>query len=150
MTFEWSAIWAAWPDLMAGSWMTIQITLLGLVGGTIIGALSGVVVTYVPVPVTRRTLGWGIVVLVAAVLLLRLASWLGDGPLAGVPGEVWWGLRLVVLVLLAWRFLSRIPLVLSFLAQVYILVIRGTPIVVQVMFIYFALPLLVSLGGGGG
>ena len=140
MTFEWSAIWAAWPDLMAGSWMTIQITLLGLIGGTIIGALSGVVVTYVPVPVTRRTLAWGVVVLVAAVGLLRLASWL-----AGVPDGVWWALRLAVLALLAWRFLSRIPLVLSFLAQVYILVIRGTPIVVQVMFIYFALPLLVSL-----
>ena len=113
MTFEWSAIWAAWPDLMAGSWMTIQITLLGLVGGTIIGALSGVVVTYVPVPVTRRTLGWGIVVLVAAVLLLRLASWLGDGPLAGVPGEVWWGLRLVVLVLLAWEYLPKIKVISS-------------------------------------
>ena len=145
MTFEWSAIWAAWPDLMAGSWMTIQITLLGLIGGTIIGALSGVVVTYVPVPVTRRSLAWGVVVLVAAVILLRLAAWLGAVPLAGVPDGAWWVLRLAVLALLVWRFLPWIPLVLSFLAQVYILVIRGTPIVVQVMFIYFALPLLVSL-----
>ncbi|CAP42585.1 glutamine ABC transporter permease GlnP [Bordetella petrii] len=35
------------------------------------------------------------------------------------------------------------PRLLSAIAQVYIAVIRGTPIVVQVMFIYFALPLMV-------
>ncbi|HYG41430.1 MAG TPA: glutamine ABC transporter permease GlnP [Bordetella sp.] len=34
------------------------------------------------------------------------------------------------------------PRLLSGIAQVYIAVIRGTPIVVQVMFIYFALPLM--------
>ena len=145
MTFEWSAIWAAWPDLMAGAWMTILITLLGLVGGTLIGALTGVIVTYVPVPVTRRSLVWGVVVLVALAVLLRLAAWLGAGPLADVPDWVWWAVRLVVLLALVWRFRAWIPLALSFLAQVYILVIRGTPIVVQVMFIYFALPLLVDL-----
>lgn len=35
--------------------------------------------------------------------------------------------------------------VLSGIAQVYVAVIRGTPIVVQVMFIYFALPLLADI-----
>ena len=35
--------------------------------------------------------------------------------------------------------------VLSWLAQGFILLIRGTPMVVQVMFIYFALPLLANL-----
>ncbi len=35
--------------------------------------------------------------------------------------------------------------VLSGLVQAYILVIRGTPMVVQVMFIYFALPLMMDL-----
>jgi glutamine transport system permease protein len=35
--------------------------------------------------------------------------------------------------------------VLSGITQVYVAVIRGTPIVVQVMFIYFALPLLADL-----
>ncbi|OZI22399.1 glutamine ABC transporter permease GlnP [Bordetella genomosp. 7] len=35
------------------------------------------------------------------------------------------------------------PRLLSAVAQVYVAVIRGTPIVVQVMFIYFALPLMV-------
>lgn len=35
------------------------------------------------------------------------------------------------------------PTWLSAIAQVYVAVIRGTPIVVQVMFLYFALPLMV-------
>jgi len=35
--------------------------------------------------------------------------------------------------------------ILSGIAQVYVAVIRGTPIVVQVMFIYFALPLLADI-----
>src|SRR3546814_9375653 len=35
------------------------------------------------------------------------------------------------------------PWLLSAIAQVYIAVIRGTPIVVQVMFLYFALPHMV-------
>lgn len=145
MTFEWSAIWAAWPDLMAGAWMTVQITVLGLVGGTIIGGLAGVVVTYVPVPVTRRTLAWSVVGLVVLYAVLRLLSWLGAGPLASVPDSVWWVVRLAVLALVAWRCLAWVPVALSVIAQIYILLIRGTPIVVQVMFIYFALPLMVSL-----
>lgn len=36
-------------------------------------------------------------------------------------------------------------IVLSGIAQVYVSIIRGTPIVVQVMFIYFALPLLANI-----
>ncbi|WP_322996639.1 ABC transporter permease subunit [Castellaniella sp.] len=145
MTFEWSAIWAAWPDLMAGAWMTVQITLIGLVGGTIIGGLAGVVVTYVPVPITRRNLGWGAVGLVLLYALMWVFSWLETGPLAGLSSAVWWGLRLLVLVLIVWRGMAWAPVVLSLIAQIYILVVRGTPIVVQVMFIYFALPLLVNL-----
>jgi len=35
--------------------------------------------------------------------------------------------------------------IVSGIAQVYVAVIRGTPIVVQVMFIYFALPLLANI-----
>lgn len=145
MTFEWSAIWAAWPDLMRGAWMTIQITVLGLVGGTIIGALAGVVVTYVPVRVTRRKLAWLVLALIAAWVVLKLSFWLGDGIFASVPGWAWWLLRVVVLALVVWRCLAWVPVALSVLAQVYILLMRGTPIVVQVMFIYFALPLLVNL-----
>jgi len=37
------------------------------------------------------------------------------------------------------------PMALNVLAQVYIELIRGTPIVVQVMFLYFALPLLAHI-----
>jgi len=64
--------------------MTVKITFWGLVGGFLLGALSGVTRAY------------------------------------GHP-------------------------VLSAIAQVYVAVIRGTPIVVQVMFIYFALPLLANI-----
>jgi len=80
--FDWSVIWAALPNLLDGTLMTVKITFWGLVGGFVLGALAGV----------ARAYG---------------------------------------------------PKVLSAIAQVYIAVIRGTPIVVQVMFIYFALPLLV-------
>jgi len=64
--------------------MTIKITFWGLVGGFLLGALSGVTRAY------------------------------GNAIVSGI-------------------------------AQVYVAVIRGTPIVVQVMFIYFALPLLADI-----
>jgi len=80
--FDWSVIWAAMPNLLDGTLMTVKITFWGLVGGFVLGALAGV----------ARAYG---------------------------------------------------PKLLSAIAQVYIAVIRGTPIVVQVMFIYFALPLMV-------
>ena len=82
MQFDWSVIWAALPNLLDGTWMTVKITFWGLVGGFVLGALAGV----------ARAYG---------------------------------------------------PAIISGIAQVYIAVIRGTPIVVQVMFIYFALPLLI-------
>lgn len=81
MNFDWSVIWAALPNLLDGTVMTIKITFWGLLGGFLLGALAGVTRAYAP------------------------------------------------------RFLSSIALV-------YVAVIRGTPIVVQVMFIYFALPLI--------
>ncbi|MBV6273562.1 ABC transporter permease subunit [Alcaligenaceae bacterium CGII-47] len=75
----------------------------------------------------------------------QVAYWLGATVFAAVPDSVWWAIKAVILVAFLWRFYAWIPIVLSFIAQVYILVIRGTPIVVQVMFIYFALPLIVGL-----
>jgi glutamine transport system permease protein len=83
VNFDSSVIWAAWPNLLDGTLMTVKITFWGLLGGFIFGALAGV----------ARAYG---------------------------------------------------GLVLSAIAQVYVAVIRGTPIVVQVMFIYFALPLLID------
>ena len=142
MTFEWSAIWDALPSLLEGAKMTIYITLLGLVGGTVIGFFSGVVTTYIRVPISRRSIVLAIVALVLLVALLQFSSWFADRYMATVPGWVWTALKIIVLAALAWRFPAALPKALSFLAQVYILVIRGTPIVVQVMFIYFALPLL--------
>lgn len=143
MTFEWSAIWSAWPDLMMGAWVTIQITLIGLVGGTIIGALSGVVVTYVPVPITKKNLTISVIVLVLLYVLLQFLSWFGAT--FNVPDWAWWIFRALIAIVLIWRFYAYIPVALSVIAQIYILVMRGTPIVVQVMFIYFALPMLVNI-----
>ncbi|HUH60503.1 MAG TPA: ABC transporter permease subunit [Candidimonas sp.] len=142
MTFEWSAIWDALPSLLEGTKMTIMITLLGLIGGTIIGFLSGIVTTYVRVLVTWRTTSIALASVVVLVLLARLASWLGATLLAGVPDWAWLVLQAAVILAVLWRFAAYIPVALSFLAQLYILLIRGTPIVVQVMFIYFALPLI--------
>ncbi|MFC4278240.1 glutamine ABC transporter permease GlnP [Achromobacter aloeverae] len=83
MNFDSSVIWAALPNLLDGTLMTVKITFWGLLGGFILGGLAGV----------ARAYG---------------------------------------------------GMVLAAIAQVYVAVIRGTPIVVQVMFIYFALPLLID------
>ena len=79
--FDWSAIWPAIPILLEGAKLTLWISVLGLIGGLIIGLIAGI---------ARAYGGW----------------------------------------------LSRN------IALVFIELIRGTPIVVQVMFIYFALPLI--------
>ncbi|ADW72978.1 MULTISPECIES: glutamine ABC transporter permease GlnP [Rahnella] len=82
MQFDWSVIWPALPILLEGAKMTLWISVLGLVGGLIIGVIAGF---------ARAFGGW---------------------------------------------FSSNVALV-------FIELIRGTPIVVQVMFIYFALPMMV-------
>lgn len=84
MQFEWSAIWPAIPILLEGAKLTLWISVLGLLGGLIIGVIAGF---------ARAYGGW----------------------------------------------LSRN------IALVFIELIRGTPIVVQVMFIYFALPMMMPL-----
>lgn len=81
MQFDWSAIWPAIPILLEGAEMTLWISILGLIGGLIIGLVAGFARTY--------------------------GGWLANH-----------------------------------IALVFIEVIRGTPIVVQVMFIYFALPMV--------
>lgn len=84
MEFEWPVIVDALPSLLKGARLTIWITFVGLVGGTTLGILLGVMRAY--------------------------------------------GNRLINTV-----------------AITYIELIRGTPIVVQVMFIYFALPILIDM-----
>lgn len=132
------------PSLLEGTKMTVYITSLGLIGGTLIGFLTGVITTYVKVPVTTRTALLALGVLVVLYLLGQGASWVGVHYLAGVPDWAWRSIQALIALAVLWRFSAYIPIALSFLAQVYILLIRGTPIVVQVMFIYFALPLIMG------
>lgn len=84
MQFEWSAVWGALPVLLEGAKLTLWISILGLLGGLIIGLVAGF----------ARAYG---------------------------------------------GYVSRN------IALVFIELIRGTPIMVQVMFIYFALPLMVPI-----
>ena len=84
MQFDWSAIWDAIPLLLEGAKLTLWISVLGLLGGLVIGLAAGF----------ARAFG----------------GWLSNH-----------------------------------VALVFIELIRGTPIVVQVMFIYFALPMMMPL-----
>ncbi len=84
MNTDWSVIATFMPQLLNGAKMTLFITLVGLSGGMVVGAIAGLMRTY--------------------------GNWL-----------------------------------LNYTAMAYIEVIRGTPIVVQVMFLYFALPVLASI-----
>ncbi len=84
MDFSWSVIWDAMPALLAGARLTIYITVVGLLGGLVLGAVAGLF----------RAFG---------------------------------------------------PAILNAIAFAYVELIRGTPIVVQVMFIYFALPVLAQI-----
>ena len=84
MTFDWTAVFDALPDLLQGLEVTMLIAVIGLAGGIVVGVLTGVMLTY--------------------------GGWLAQAP-----------------------------------AQIYVALIRGTPITVQVMFIYFALPILMNV-----
>lgn len=84
MDFDWSVIVDAIPALLGGARLTILITLAGIVGGMIVGFITGLMRAY---------------------------------------GNV----------------------VLNAIAFTYVESVRGTPIVVQVMFIYFALPVLADI-----
>lgn len=84
MKTDWSVVLTFLPQLIAGAKITVQITVIGLIGGIIIGTLAGLMRAY------------------------------GGRVLNGI-------------------------------AFVYIELIRGTPIVVQVMFLYFAMPVLTGL-----
>lgn len=84
MEVDWSVVPGFLPQLLAGARVTILIALAGLVGGTVLGLIAGLMRAY-----------------------------------GGV--------------------------ILNAIAIAYIEVIRGTPIVVQVMFLYFALPVLAGV-----
>ena len=84
MEIDWSVVLTYMPQLLQGAKTTVYITILGLVGGLLLGSLAGLMRAY------------------------------GGRILNGI-------------------------------AFVYIELIRGTPIVVQVMFLYFALPVLADI-----
>ncbi len=84
MNFDWTVVYDALPALLQGAKLTLWITAIGLLGGTLIGFVLGLMRAY---------------------------------------GHA----------------LSNT------IATIYIELVRGTPIVVQVMFIYFALPLLANI-----
>jgi glutamine transport system permease protein len=84
MEVNWLIIIDFIPQLIKGAQVTVQITVLGLLGGVVLGAIAGLMRAY------------------------------GNA-------------------------------LINAIAFVYIEVIRGTPIVVQVMFLYFALPVLASI-----
>ena len=81
MSFDWSVIVEAMPDLMKGAGVTLQIAGIGLAGGLLLGILLGLVRAYA-------------------------------------------------------------PKLFNAIALLYVEIIRGTPIIVQVMFIYFAIPIM--------
>lgn len=84
MEVNWLIILDFIPQLLKGAQVTVHITVVGLLGGVVLGAIAGLMRAY------------------------------GNA-------------------------------VVNAIAFVYIEVIRGTPIVVQVMFLYFALPVLASI-----
>ncbi len=84
MQTDWSVILDFLPQLVAGAKITVQITVIGLLGGMILGTVAGLMRAY--------------------------------------GGRV-----------------------LNAVAFAYVELIRGTPIVVQVMFLYFAMPVLTGL-----
>lgn len=84
MEIDWSVVPTFLPQLLKGAKVTLMITLIGLIGGSALGLLAGLMRAY--------------------------GNWAVNG-----------------------------------LALIYIELIRGTPIVVQVMFLYFALPVLTGL-----
>ncbi|WP_413868391.1 glutamine ABC transporter permease GlnP [Albidovulum sp.] len=84
MQTDWSVVLTFLPQLIAGARITVQITVVGLLGGMILGTVAGLMRAY--------------------------------------GGRV-----------------------LNAIAFAYVELIRGTPIVVQVMFLYFAMPVLTGL-----
>ncbi len=84
MQTDWSVVLTFLPQLLAGAKITVQITIIGLLGGIFLGTIAGLMRAY--------------------------------------GGRI-----------------------LNAIAFTYIELIRGTPIVVQVMFLYFAMPVLTGL-----
>jgi len=154
--FDWSVIWDALPNLLDGTLMTVKITLWGLIGGFLLGVLAGVAKTYGRAGVPEAALRHGRRVTAAPWLLIVavLVHVFFVRQLAGGVQAAYW---IVVLAVLAGMLLPALreggvavlaapfAMLMHDVASVYVAVMRGTPIVVQVMFIYFALPVLMDV-----
>ncbi|SAI54160.1 glutamine transport system permease [Bordetella ansorpii] len=153
MDFDWSVIWDALPNLLDGTLMTVKITLAGLIGGFLLGVLAGVAKTYgrAAVPDSMQGLGLRVTalpwVLIAAVLVyfIVLTRYVLLAQL------VYWIVMLAVMAVMLAPALrkgglaalgAQLGMLAADVASIYVAVVRGTPIVVQVMFIYFALPIV--------
>jgi glutamine transport system permease protein len=102
MGFEFEYIVTSIPALLEGAKLTWYITIIGIIGGMMLGTLAG---------------------------LMRLAG------SQAIGGE-------------SHGFFKILGFVGQKLAAGYIELIRGTPIIVQAMFIYFALPMLIEVTTG--
>ena len=156
MDFDWSVIWAALPNLLDGTLMTVKITLWGLVGGFVLGVLAGVAKTYgrAGVPEAAQRHGRRVAALPWLLILAIVAYLVFVRHAAGVLQLAYAAGMLAVLAALlrpalreggAGVLAAPFAMLAADVASVYVAVMRGTPIVVQVMFIYFALPVLMDV-----
>lgn len=102
MGFEFKYIVEAIPSLLMGAKLTWYITIVGIVGGLLLGSLAG---------------------------LMRLAG------TEAVGGR-------------SYGIFHVLSIISQKVAGAYVELIRGTPIIVQAMFIYFALPMLIEVTTG--
>ncbi len=156
MDFDWSVIWDSLPNLLDGTWMTVKITVGGLVGGFLLGMLAGVAKTYgrAAVPDAMRSQGLRVTALpwVFIATVLVYFFWVTRfAPLAQIG---YWVVMLAVMGLMLAPALrvgglaalgAQLGMLAADVASIYVAVVRGTPIVVQVMFIYFALPIVADI-----
>ncbi len=102
MGFEFQYIVEAFPALIEGAKLTWYITILGIIGGLVLGTIAGI---------------------------LRLAGTEAVGGESHGISHLFW-------------------MIGQKCSVAYIELIRGTPIIVQAMFIYFALPMLIEVSTG--
>lgn len=99
MQLEFGALKEYLPYFFEGAWLTVEITVIGLFFGMLIGFLFGTIRAAVPVKFSKEQIA--------------------HDPIGGIVAPI-----------------------VSWLIGVYLWIIRGTPIIVQVLYIYFAVPIM--------
>ena len=95
--------------------MTLLITLSGLVGGAVLGFLTGVITTYIRVPVTWRRAALFVLGLLVLGFVLKGLSWLMSNWLSFIPAWIWNSVQALIALSLLGFFRRYLLLVLSFL-----------------------------------